>query len=805
MTQASEIRDIDQIGFLLDGRYRLDEYIGAGPLHRAYIATDTSDDSKVCLKIPRSKFRQNDGFATRYRRDLLDAMKLKDRSWVVPILLAEHETIPFQVLHLLKGKPLPDWFEAVERNEQRLLLVLVRVIKALGRLHRMADRIHGTVKPNNLFVTDQDEPLLLDLAATGRLEDHFAEKAQNGRPIYCSPEQLSGERADPCSDLYSLGLVLYQALTGQHPYFGSTKEKDEQPSPERLLKSLLSQLQHLPCPPSKLAPNVPLWTDRFLARCLHPNPQNRFSDHQEALSWLQHHTKQEQDVSADQRTLPPAGREQEMSFFQEHLTRLKEELDGGCVIRLHGPLGSGKTRCQDWLLDQAEANGMKVLIVEPTPESGLHLQSVMAELTRCWPELVRDSQPVVESLLHIASEEPTLLVIRDVQQADETLVEFLKELDSVVADVPLMLLLIDEETDYASSEVEAFVEGVEKTLRLEPLDKRAIANLIEEKCWTVPATSVSSWVHKVSGGNALHATLLVGYLRDNDFLSERVELEWSTTPPTERPTLEESLIWKLGGLSILGRTILETAAVLGNPFLLTTLNAITYRSAEELDEALGEAVGKGLLELVTYDQNISYRWKHSKFRQTLLKGIHRRRRQRIHRLTAAFYAQGDSDPAKVAHHFLEAGDTREVFYWGSLAARIAYQNGRRGDCSFWLHSLLTRVPQEEWLGPDVETARAKVSRDQSEAIDLALWGRWFRSLSGHPPEEGETEDPLLEAQSALHSGLLWDSWKTQTIALAKRLAKTESRDEPSSRAMILLELEWKSRAPNGEPFPSLGD
>jgi serine/threonine protein kinase len=805
MTQASNCRDIDQIGALIDGRYRLDEFLGAGPLHRAYGATDTSDDSKVCLKVPRPKFRKNDGFATRYRRDLLDAMKLKDRSWVIPQLLLEHETIPFQVLPLLKGKPLPEWFEEIGRNEQRLLLVLVRAIKALGRLHRMADRIHGTVKPNNLFVTDQDEPLFLDLAATGRLEDHFAEKAQSGRPVYCSPEQLSGERADAGSDLYSLGLVLYQALTGCHPYFGATEEQNGRPASERLLTSLLTQLQEQPPPPSKLAENVPTWADRFLSRCLHPNPQARFADHQEALSWLQNHTKQEQDVSVEQRTLPPAGREQEMSFLQKHLDRLKDELSGGCVVRLHGPLGAGKTRCQDWLLDQARTKQMKVLVVEPTPESGLHLQSVLAELTRLWPEMADDSQPVVETLLSVATEEPILLVIRDVQQADDTLVEFLKELDTVMADVPLMLLLVDEETDYTSSEMKEFVEGVEQTLRLEPLDKRAIANLIEEKCWTVPAAAVSSWVHNVSAGNALHATLLVGYLRENEFLSEGVELDWSSTPPTERPSLEESLIWKLGGLSMLGRTILETAAVLGNPFRLATLDAITYRAVEELDEALGEGVSKGLLELASTDGAISYRWKHSKFRQALLRGIHLRRRQRIHRLTAAFYAQGDAEPAKVAYHFLEAGDTREVFYWGSLAAQEAFEHGRRGDCIFWLHGLLSRVPTEEWLGPDIEKAKAEVSRDQAEAVDLTSWGKWFRSLSGHPPLKGETEDPVLRAQRALHSSLPWEPWKQLTSGIAEQLAKTESTDEPSSRAMIVLEVEWKSRASEGEPFPSFDD
>ena len=805
MTQTSKSLDIDNIGALIDGRYRLEEFLGSGPVHRAYLATDTSDNSQVCLKIPRPKFRQNDGFATRYRRDLLDAMKIKDRSWVVPTLLIEHEAIPLQVLPYLDGLPLPAWFESVQRREDRLLHVLVRTIKALGRLHRMAERIHGTLKPTNLFVTDADEPLLLDLAATGRLEDHFAEKAQSGQPVYCSPEQLSGERADPGSDLYSLGLVIYQALTGRHPYFGPTESRDEPSTPQRLLTSLLNQLQQKPIAPSVYAEDVPLWADRFVARCLHPNPQERFSDHNEALSWLQNHTKQDQDVSADQRTLPPAGREQEMKFLLEHLDRLLDEQSGGCMIRLHGALGTGKTRCQDWLLDQAESKGMKVLVVEPTPESGLHLQSVMGELSREWPDIANGDQPVVESLLVIATEEPVLLVIRDIHQADDTLVGFLQELQSVIADVPLMVLLVDEETEFESNQMKVFVKCVDEQLALKPLDKRAIANLIEEKCWSAPAASLSSWVHNVSGGNALHATLLVDFLQDSGYLREGVELDWSSTPPTERPTLEETLIWKLGGLSVLGRTILETAAVLGNPFRWNTLNAITYRSVEELDEALGEGVSKRLLELVTSGGVISYRWKHSKFRQAMLKEIHHRRKQRIHRLAAAFYSQGQADPTRVAYHFLAAGDTREVFYFGSHAASYAFNQGRRGECNYWLNVLLSRVPQEEWLGPDVEKARDEASRDQAEALDLEMWGQWFRTLSGHPPDPGDSEEPLIEAQRALHSSLSWVRWKAKVKAVAAQLAETENRNEPSSRAMILLEVEWRSRAPEGELFPTFDD
>lgn len=800
----AEPNTLDQLGTLVDQRFRLLELLGTGPLHQVYRAKDESEGGEVCLKIPRPRFRSNDGFATRYRRDLLNIMNLSDSNWVVPNLLVEHEGVPLQVLPLMAGHPLPQWFELTGRKEGRLLVVITRAVKALQRLQRVGRRIHGTIKPSNLYVDDGDEPLFLDLAATGRLEDHFTEKARSGQPIYCSPEQLSGERADAGSDLYSLGLVLYQAFTGKHPFFGTGPENLD-PSPEHLLISLLSQLQSRPVPPSSLRDDVPAWADRFLARCLHPNPRERFSSYQEALDWLQNHTKQDLDVSIEQRTLPPAGRELEMQFLHDQLEDIVKG-EGGSIVRLRGDSGSGKTRCLEWLVERAEGLGLKVVSVEPTPESGLHLQSVLAELSRDFPEVVQESRPVVESLLSIAMEEALFLVIRDVQQADDTLVEFLKELNTVLSDVPLLLLLVEEEdSTFRSSEMLSFVRELEQSFRIGPLDRRAIAHLIEEKCWTPPSGSVASWVHKVSLGNGLHATLLVDFLMQNDYVSEAVELAWKSSPPTERPTLQEAIIWKLAGLSVLARTILEAAAVLGHTFRLGTLNAINYRSEEEADQALGEAVSKGILELIWEHKATSYRWKHPKFRLAMLADIHPRRKQRIHRLAAAFYSRGQSEPAKMAYHFLQAGDTPELFYWGSRAVERAWEQKRRGECNFWMNVLLTRVPEHEWLGPDIHRTRSLVSRDQITAVDLTDWSQWLRTLSGRAVEPDDAKTPLLQAQRALSSSLSWQDWKVRVLAIAQELKNSTESPEDQKRALGLLGREWQIRSGGGEPFPTFHD
>lgn len=806
MTETFPLQSTDplrQPDTILDQRFRLGEFLGDGPIHSVHQAYDILEGREVCLKIPKPKFRDNEGFAMRYRRDLLDVMMLSDPTWLTPLLLAEHDGVPIQVLPIIRATPFVEWFESIQRQEDKLSRFLTQCLKALERFRRASGRIHGSIKPSNLYVTESDEPLFTDLAATGRLEDHFAEKARSGEPVYCSPEQLSGERAEVGTDLYSLGLVVYKALARRHPYFTGEHHLDRSSGPEQLLSSLLGQLQSRPTPPSHFAEDVPRWADRFLARCLDPHPNERFESASEALAWLKTHAVQEHHVSEEQRALPPAGREKEMEFLTEELHKVLENQDGGTIIRLQGSLGTGKTRCLDWLVSKAKAKGMKVVQVEPTAESGLHLQSVMAAIFEDFPDIATEAQPVVESLVGIAIEEPLFMLVRDIQQGDDTLVEFLRELKFVLSELPLLLILVDEDTEFRSGEMEKFVQELERSLSLGPLDRRAIANLIEEKSWTAPNPSVTSWVHKVSGGNALHACLIVEYLLANSLVTDQMELAWASSPPTDRPTLEEIVDWKLQGLNSLSRSLLESAAVLGQPFRLSTLNAITYRNEEEVDQAVSEGVARGLLEMTAPGGAISYRWTHPKFQKSLLDSLHNRRKQRIHRLAAAFYSQGEPEPAKMAFHFLRAGDTPELFYWGSLAIERALDLRRRGECSFWMNVLLSRVPNTAWLGPDVEKAKLEITRDQAEALDLVLWPKWLRCLSGRSQSRADAQNTLLVAQHALRSNLAWEDWSLKVEDLVPTLG-AESKDK-ATLALQLLEQEWKTRCPSGEPFPTQED
>ena len=220
-------------------------------------------------------------------------------------------------------------------------------------------------------------------------------------------------------------------------------------------------------------------------------------------------------------------------------------------------------------------------------------------------------------------DESIFLIIKDAHHADDTLVEFLREIHSVQSDLALLAVLVDDESDdFRSAEMQEFVKMIEEELKLAPLDHLAISKLIEEKAWAPPNPKLANWVHAVSEGHPLHASLLVDYLAAQNLTRQDMELSWRSSPPNERPgpgRLHQSEIRSLERRA--HAVSLEAAAVLGKNFRLSTLNAITYHHEDELDEALGR--GGQFWGLGTRQSGgaISYHWKHPKFRQTLLKKL----------------------------------------------------------------------------------------------------------------------------------------------------------------------------------------
>jgi len=171
---------------------------------------------------------------------------------------------PFLVMEFISGRNLEQMLAQGPIPFASAAVWAADLASALAYAHR-AGVIHGDVKPGNIRITESDQVKLIDFGVARFASQVSGSDRVLGTPAYLSPEQIEGGKQDGRSDLFSLGVVLYEMITGTRPFAGDS------------LGEVCAQiLTAKPIPPSKLNPDVPAALDRILARCLAKNPDERY-------------------------------------------------------------------------------------------------------------------------------------------------------------------------------------------------------------------------------------------------------------------------------------------------------------------------------------------------------------------------------------------------------------------------------------------------------------------------------------------------------------------------------------------------
>ncbi|MDX6494663.1 MAG: eukaryotic-like serine/threonine-protein kinase [Gaiellales bacterium] len=242
------------IGEVFDRRYRLERRIGAGGMADVYLAEDETLHRRVAIKILADRYTQDDGFVERFRREATAAAGLNHPNIVSIYDRGEAEGTYYIAMEYIEGPtlkeeitsraPLPE-AEAVGYAQQAL--------QALEFAHRRGV-IHRDIKPHNMMVTPDGLLKVTDFGIARAANQVEMTEAGSivGTAQYLSPEQARGQNVGPQSDIYSLGVVLYELLTGEVPFSGSSaveiamKQVNEQPVPpsqkNRLISPALEQV-----------------------------------------------------------------------------------------------------------------------------------------------------------------------------------------------------------------------------------------------------------------------------------------------------------------------------------------------------------------------------------------------------------------------------------------------------------------------------------------------------------------------------------------------------------------------------------
>jgi len=266
------------------GRYELQRRLGVGGMGEVWIAHDRTLRRDVALKVLRHERTTDPVAIARFEREVLTTTRLAHPN---TIRILDHGVSPdglwYYAMELLHGHDLAQLIERENAlDPERTVRLMVQVCGSLAEAHALGF-VHRDIKPENLFVAEmggvRDFVKVLDFGIAKVSQDleetHLTREGMvAGTPTYLPPEVIRGETADSRSDVYSLGCVLYAALSGQPPFRAKTA-----------MEMLLKHAEQAPVPPStRLGRDLPAELEQVVLRCLSKEPSGRYADAQE-LGW----------------------------------------------------------------------------------------------------------------------------------------------------------------------------------------------------------------------------------------------------------------------------------------------------------------------------------------------------------------------------------------------------------------------------------------------------------------------------------------------------------------------------------------
>ncbi len=251
-------------GAVIDGRYKVLGRIGGGGMADVYLAEDAHLQRRVALKVLHRRYSQDREFVERFRREAESAAGLQHPNIVAVYDRGEYEGTYFIAMQYVEGPTLKQMIESGLSPEQAV--ALIRQVLEGARFAHKHGIVHRDLKPQNVIVDGDGKAIVTDFGiARAGVSEITQTGSVMGTPHYLSPEQAQGYDVTSVSDLYSIGVMLYEALTGRVPFEG-----------ESAVAVAMKQVSQTPQRPSSLNPRVSPALDAVVMRALEKDPGQRF-------------------------------------------------------------------------------------------------------------------------------------------------------------------------------------------------------------------------------------------------------------------------------------------------------------------------------------------------------------------------------------------------------------------------------------------------------------------------------------------------------------------------------------------------
>ena len=260
-----------ETGMIIAGRYEVEKKIGTGGMSDVYKAKDHTLGRCVAIKVLKPEFCEDMNFVTKFRTEAQSAAGLEHPNIVNIYDVGSQDGFYYIIMEYVQGITLKTYIEKKGRlNYKETLSIAIQVGRGIQAAHAK-NIIHRDIKPQNIIISNDGKVKVTDFGIARAVSEHTIHSDVMGSVHYASPEQARNGYVSNRSDIYSLGIVMYEMVTGRVPYDGDST-----------VAVAIKHLQDEMVPPSEYAPDVPISLEKIILKCTQKSADRRY-DSMESL------------------------------------------------------------------------------------------------------------------------------------------------------------------------------------------------------------------------------------------------------------------------------------------------------------------------------------------------------------------------------------------------------------------------------------------------------------------------------------------------------------------------------------------
>lgn len=721
--------DINLSDNTINDRYHLKAELGQGGMGVVYHAHDSVLDRDVAVKLLSGTKLGTEGRS----RLLVEAQmvaKLRHPNIVTVFDAGEFEELPYVVMEYIQGEMLNEYKAG---GLERIIEIAQQICAALEHAHEQGI-VHRDLKPENVIIEPDGRVRLMDFGLAVSTATRMTEDGMiSGTVFYMSPEQAFGYEVTPQSDLYSLGVILYELTTGRLPF-----EAED-------ALAVITQHIHAPVvPPRAKDDQIPLPLNDLIVSLLNKEPTERPGSAAEVLEVLEDPLLFEEDIASGHelsmldRIVRGRMVGRQVEFDKIRSLWVDVASGRGQALLVSGEPGIGKTRLMREVITHAEISGGAALLGECYAESNAPFsaftqivrqilnqysanglvfpEAVLDDLLKLTPDLrhlfpdvtsnptldpeseqLRLFENVVTTCRMIADEKPLLLVVDDAHWGDSGTLAMLHHLIRRIKVLPVMIMATYREVELKESRpfndllLELNRQRLGTRIKLERLDRQGTRMLLEAIFAEEISDEFLDGIFKETEGNPFfieevcRALIESGAVYFEDGQWQRLSIEELEIPQGVQVAVES----RLANLPEECQETLRMAAVLGREFEFEVLLKALDMEEDTLIDALELAEEAQMIEEADFSGRIRFTFVHALVPNAIVESIRILRRRKLHRKAAAAIREiHPKDYEALAYHYGLAGDEDQALEFYTLAGDRALAAFANQDAETYLLSAL---------------------------------------------------------------------------------------------------------------------